>query len=218
MSDIVLKILGFCCRLCGVVFLVCGFSSVSAQHIAPDSIILSDKKISCPPVLLKTNLIYDIILTPDIEIEYLFDDRWSAALETSVAWWHSDRRHWYYQLATLMPDVRYRIPARKPGHYHSIGIFGSFSWYDLENGGRGYKGEAWTAGIGYTYSFPVNDLLGFEAGLGVGYLCTEYEEYLPIEGHYVYQQTGRTNFIGPLRLKFALVFDLNRYFRKGGRP
>lgn len=218
MSDIVLKILGFCCRLCGVVFLVCGFSSVSAQHIALDSIILSDKKISCPPVLLKTNLIYDIILTPDIEIEYLFDDRWSAAIETSVAWWHSDCRHWYYQLATLMPDVRYRIPARKPGHYHSIGIFGSFSWYDLENGGRGYKGEGWTVGIGYTYSFPVNDLLGFEAGVGAGYLCTEYEEYLPIEGHYVYQQTGRTNFIGPLRLKFALVFDLNRYFRKGGRP
>lgn len=217
MSDIVFKMQGFCCRLWGVLFLLCNISFVSAQNVVADSIAVSDKRISCPPILLKTNLLYDVILTPNIDIEYLLDDHWSVVMETSIAWWHCDRKHWYYQLATLMPDFRYRIPAKKSGNYHSIGIFGSFSWYDLENGKRGYKGEAWTVGVGYNYSFPVNDLLGFEAGVGVGYLITKYEEYLPIEGHYVYQQTGRTSFIGPLRLKFALVFDLNRYFRKGGK-
>lgn len=218
MNSIASSVVGFRCRLWGMLLVLCSFPSLSAQQTVADSILISDKDISFPPLLLKTNLLYDAILMSDIEVEYRFDNHWSAAVETSMAWWHCDRKHWYYQLATVMPDVRYRIPARKPGHCHSIGIFGSFSWYDLENGGRGYKGEAWTAGVGYTYSFPVNKLLGFEAGIGVGYLRSTYEEYLPIEGHYVYQQTGRTSFWGPLRLKFALVFDLDRYVRKGGRP
>lgn len=218
MNSIASRVLSFRCRLWGILLVLCSFPSLSAQQTVADSIFVSDKDVSFPPFLLKTNLLYDAILMPDIEVEYRFDDYWSATVETSMAWWHCDRKHRYYQLATVMPDVRYRIPARKPGHYHAIGVFGSFSWYDLENGGRGYKGEAWTTGVGYTYSFPVNELLGFEAGIGVGYLRTTYEEYLPIEGHYVYQQTGRTGFIGPLRLKFALVFDLDRYVRKGGRP
>ena len=63
-------------------------------------------------------------------------------------------------------------------------------------------------GITYGYMFPVGRSLSLEAGLGVGFLRTSYEEYLPIDGHYVYQQTSRTNWFGPVRLKFALVWRL----------
>ena len=45
---------------------------------------------------------------------------------------------------------------------------------------------------------------------------TQYEEYLPIDGHYVYQQTSRTNWLGPVKLKFALVWRLWDANRKGG--
>ena len=37
---------------------------------------------------------------------------------------------------------------------------------------------------------------------------SKYEEYLPIDGHYVYQQTSRMDYFGPLKLKFALVWRL----------
>lgn len=87
----------------------------------------------------------------------------------------------------------------------------------MENGGRGYKGEAEMVGVSYGYMFPIGRYLSFEAGIGVGYMHSKYEEYLPIDGHYVYQQTNRLNYFGPLKLKFALVWrlwDVNR--KKGG--
>ena len=59
--------------------------------------------------------------------------------------------------------------------------------------------------------------LAFEAGAGVGYLTAKYEEYLPLDGHYVYQQTSRTNWFGPVKLKFALVWNIGRWMEKGGR-
>lgn len=168
------------------------------------------------PFILKSNLIYDAMLAPSLEIEYVINDRWSAGVETSIAWWHNNNKPWFYQIATLIPEVRYRIDARKQGNYHSVGLFGGAGWYDLEYKKTGYQGELWMAGLSYSYSFPINKLLGFEAGAGLGFMSAKYEEYLPLDGHFAYQQTTKTNFFGPLRLKFALVFDLNRYFKKGG--
>lgn len=170
------------------------------------------------PFILKSNLIYDAMLAPSLEIEYIINDRWSAGVETSIAWWHNNNKPWFYQIATLIPEVRYRIDARKQGHYHSVGLFGGAGWYDLEYKKTGYQGELWMAGLSYSYSFPINNLLGFEAGAGLGFMSAKYEEYLPMDGHFAYQQTTRTNFFGPLRLKFALVFDFNRWLKtkKGG--
>lgn len=170
------------------------------------------------PFILKSNLIYDAMLAPSLEIEYVINDHWSAGVETSIAWWHNNNKPWFYQIATLIPEVRYRIDARKQGHYHSVGLFGGAGWYDLEYKKTGYQGELWMAGLSYSYSFPINKLLGFEAGAGLGFMSAKYEEYLPQDGHFAYQQTTRTNFFGPLRLKFALVFDFNRWLKtkKGG--
>ena len=169
---------------------------------------------------LKTNIIYDLALMPSLEVEYMIDDRWSVNVEGEVAWWRKESKHKYYQIATLSPEIRYWFKTKKRWHGHYVGLFGGGSWYDLENGKRGYKGEFWKAGLSYGYMFPIGRSLSFEAGLGLGFLRTWYEEYLPIGGHYVYQQSSRTNWIGPVKLKFTLVWrlwDENRSKRGGER-
>lgn len=169
---------------------------------------------------LKTNIIYDLALMPSLEVEYMIDDRWSVNVEGEVAWWRKESKHKYYQIATLSPEIRYWFKTKKRWHGHYVGLFGGGSWYDLENGRRGYKGEFWKAGLSYGYMFPIGRSLSFEAGLGLGFLRTWYEEYLPIDGHYVYQQSSRTNWIGPVKLKFTLVWrlwDENRSKRGGER-
>ena len=169
---------------------------------------------------LKTNIIYDLALMPSLEVEYMIDDRWSVNAEGEVAWWRKESKHKYYQIATLSPEIRYWFKTKKRWHGHYVGLFGGGSWYDLENGKRGYKGEFWKAGLSYGYMFPIGRSLSFEAGLGLGFLRTWYEEYLPIDGHYVYQQSSRTNWIGPVKLKFTLVWrlwDENRSKRGGER-
>lgn len=164
---------------------------------------------------IKTNLLYDAILMPSLEVEYRINDRWSVNLEGDMAWWKNDGKHKYYQLATISPEGRYWFKTRKPWHGHYIGLFGGFTWYDLENGKRGYKGEAEMAGLSYGYMWPIGKRISLETGVGVGFLHTRYEEYLPLEGHYVYQQTKQTNYFGPLKLKLALVWRLWNEKKKG---
>ena len=169
---------------------------------------------------IKTNLLYDAILMPSLEVEYRFNDRWTANAEGDVAWWHNDPKHKYYQVMILSGEGRYWFKHynNHPWHGFYVGAFGGGGKYDLENGNRGYKGTGYMAGISAGFMFPVSRNISFEAGLGVGYLTTKYEEYLPFEGHYVYQQTSRTGYFGPLKLKFALVWrlwDINKN-KKGG--
>ncbi|MBO8429575.1 MAG: DUF3575 domain-containing protein [Bacteroidetes bacterium] len=169
---------------------------------------------------LKTNIIYDLALMPSLEVEYMINERWSVNAEGEVAWWKNNGKHKYYQIATLSPEVRYWFKTKKRWHGHYVGLFGGGSWYDLENGKRGYKGEFWKAGLSYGYMFPIGRSLSFETGIGLGFLRTWYEEYLPIDGHYVYQQSSRTNWIGPVKLKFTLVWrlwDENRSGKGGKR-
>lgn len=165
---------------------------------------------------LKTNLIYDVLLAPDLEVEYRINDRWSVAIEGTMAWWHNNGKHKYYQLAVISPEVRYWFKTKKPWHGHYIGLFGGQGWYDLENGGRGYRGEGQMAALSYGYMFPVAKHLSFDAEIGLGYMHTRFQEYLPIDGHYVYQQTSKINYFGPLKLKFSLVWRFWPDKRKGG--
>lgn len=168
------------------------------------------------PWYIKSNLIYDVLLMPSLEIEYRFNERWSAAVEGNMAWWHNDGKHKYYQLATIIPEARYWFKPQGSRRGHYVGLFGGGGWYDLENGNTGYRGTGGMVGASYGYMFPIGRHFAFEAGIGVGFMTTKYEEYLPQDGHYVYQQTNRTNYVGPLKLKFAFVWNIGRWTEKGG--
>lgn len=169
------------------------------------------------PWYIKSNLLYDVLLMPSLEVEYRFNERWSAAIEGNMAWWHNNGKHKYYQLATIVPEVRYWFKAQGARKGHYLGLFGGPGWYDLENGNTGYRGEGGMVGLSYGYMFPVGKYFAFEAGIGLGYAHLKYEEYLPIDGHYVYQQTDRTHYFGPLKLKFAFVWNIGRWTEKGGK-
>ena len=60
----------------------------------------------------------------------------------------------------------------------------------------------------FYHDYKVVVCAGTEAGIGLGVLNTEYEEYLPIDEHYVYQQTSRTVYWGPVKLKLGLVWRI----------
>ena len=68
---------------------------VAATPVSP----AADRQWGCTPWYVKTNLVCDLALMPSLEVEYRIDDRWSAAVEGNMAWWHRDSRHRYYQLA-----------------------------------------------------------------------------------------------------------------------
>ena len=158
---------------------------------------------------IKTNLLYDAAGFPSLEVEIPFGYKWSLNLEGAVAWWSSYKKDNFYQLDLLSPEVRRWFGQKSRWHGHYIGAFGMLGLYDLEwKGGRGYQGEYWAAGFSYGYMFPVARKLSLEAGIGLGFLQTGYEEYLPQDGHYVYQQSSRTSYWGPVKLKLGLVWRI----------
>lgn len=167
---------------------------------------------------LKTNMLYDCLIMPSLEIEYRIDKDWSVSLEGNIAWWHNENKNKYYQLATIIPEIRYWVRRKNNVQGHFAGLFGGIGWYDLENGYTGYKGEGGLIGLSYGYMFPLNKNLAFEASVGAGFMTTKYDKYIPIDRHYVYLQTNRYNYFGPLKIKFALVWNIGYSIcKKGGR-
>ena len=187
--------------------------------IQSDSIVVLGERIvsaeDCSWVL-KTNLLYDALLSPSIEAEYRFSTHWSAHVDFAIAWWSNKNKHKYYQLVQLSPEARYWFNGKQAWKGHYIGAFVGAGHYDLSGGEDGYKGEFMMAGLSYGYMFPIGRYLSLEAGIGLGYLNTEYEEYRPIEGHYVYQQKSRTGYVGPVKAKLSLVWHIGRSLSKGG--
>ena len=176
---------------------------------------LSAGKIDAP-FIVKTNLLYDALLSPSIEAEYRFSTHWSAHVDFAIAWWSNKNKHKCYQLVQLSPEARYWFNGKQAWKGHYIGAFVGAGHYDFSGGEDGYKGEFMMAGLSYGYMFPIGRYLSLEAGIGLGYLNTEYEEYRPIEGHYVYQQKSRTGYVGPVKAKLSLVWHIGRSLSKGG--
>ena len=67
---------------------------------------------------------------------------------------------------------------------------------------------------------PLAKRLNLDFNLGLGYWGGKYKEYLPIEGHYVWQSTKQRHWWGPTKAEVSLVWLLgksNSNPQKGGR-
>lgn len=155
---------------------------------------------------VKTNLLYDAALMPNLEFEWLINEHWSVSVDGNVAWWKNAQKHQYYQALIISPECRWWFKTFKPWHGHYMGLMAGGGLYDLENKRTGYRGEAGFAGLTYGFMWPIARSLSFDAEIGAGYMYTKFEEYEPVDNHYVYQRTRSMNYVGPLKLKFSLVW------------
>ena len=164
---------------------------------------------------IKTNMLYDLLLVPNIGVEVYLGKSWSAGGNWMYAWWKTDRKHRYWR--TYGGDLYLRRwlgskAKAKPLTGHHLGLYGGIVTYDFELGGRGYLGDKWSyhAGIEYGYAHPIARRLNLEFNIGIGYLGGEYKEYLPIDNHYVWQATKRRHWFGPTKAEISLVWLIGR--------
>ena len=156
--------------------------------------------------VLKTNLLYYAILMPNVEVEWKFAGKWSAALEIQGAWYAKNDPHKVYRVATVMPEVRYWVIERSRWNGIYVGAFVGGGMYDLCNGKKGHEGEGGLIGVSGGYMWAIGKHLSLDAGIGLGYLYARDKVYSPRDGHYLYQFTRNVNYFGPLRLKLSLVW------------
>ena len=164
---------------------------------------------------LKTNMLYDAALVPNIGVEFYLGKGWTIGGNWMYAWWHSDRKHNYWRIYGGDLNVRKYFGKKakeKPLTGHHLGVYGGIVTYDFELGGKGYLGDRWSyhAGIEYGYSLPIAKRLNIDFGIGIGYLGGEYKEYKPIDDHYVWQATKNRHWFGPTKAEISLVWLIGR--------
>lgn len=181
-----------------------------------------------PPVAsyfaLKSNLLYDALLVPNLSLEASIGSGWTLGAGGMFAWWSKDAKHRYWRIYGGGLEIRKYFGAlskSKPLQGHHLGIYGDFLTYDFEFGAKGYQSKAtYAAGIKYGYSHPIAKRLNLDFALGIGYLHSNYKTYVPRDGCYVYQETKKRKWLGPTQAEISLVWLLgkgNTNKKKGGK-
>lgn len=175
---------------------------------------------------VKTNMLYDAALIPNLGVEFSLGKNYSIAGNYMYAWWSNSEKHRYWR--TYGGDLELRKwfgnkAKQKPLTGHHVGVYVQGLTYDFELGGRGYIADKWNygGGISYGYSVPIAKRLNIDFSIGIGYIHGEYKEYLPQDGHNAWQLTKMRNWIGPTKAEVSLVWligkgNTNSSNKKGG--
>lgn len=178
-----------------------GWESRSKVQLFDSPVYIPDQRFA-----LKTNLLYYGLLLPNIELEWKINNKWSVAIEGNFADWGKYERERSYRITLLDAEARRWFKTQGPWHGMYAGVVAGGGIFDIEKGSPGYYGHGLLGGLTYGYMWPINDRLSFEAELGLGYAFIRYKEYIPLEGHHVYQLTKNINYFGPIKLKFSIVW------------
>ena len=182
-----------------------------------------------PWLALKTNMLFDLLLTPNVELEVPIGDRWSLMVEDWFPWLlHNkggnislgryvkpgdDMKSSAYELWTIGAELRYWWPGACPearprltGHF--LGLYYANGKYDVEWDSKGDQGEFNSVGVTYGHSWPIARHWNLEASVSAGYFWGPRRHYEGEFGdtHLIWKYTGRTSYIGPTKLKLSLVW------------
>lgn len=178
----------------------------SANAIAPG------KSRRRPLFAVKTNLLFDAALMPNIEVEVPIGKRWSLNGEYMFPWWLINDDRYCLQILMGGLEVRYR-PGKRSGRDvltgHFIGLYAGGGKYDLQWDKNGYQGEFFiAAGVSYGYAHSIARNLRLEYNIGIGMLRTDYRHYHSRDNHrtLLWQENGEYTWLGPTKLKISLVW------------
>lgn len=178
-----------------------------------------------PLFALKTNLLFDVAMMPNIEIEVPIGKRWSINGEYMFPWWLFDGDKYSMQILMGGLEGRYWLGSHQKrensevltGHF--FGLYAGGGKYDLQWKENGYQGEFFiAAGISYGWATRIARNLHLEFNIGIGMLRTDYRHYHARDNYQtlLWQENGKYTWFGPTKAKLSLVWLLNRKVRKGG--
>lgn len=179
-----------------------------------------------PLFALKTNLLFDAALMPNVEIEVPVgrNHRYSLNGELMFPWWLMDGDKYCLQILSGGLEGRYWLGSRESrmnrealtGHF--LGLYAGGGKYDLQWKESGYQGEFFiAAGISYGYAHRIAHNLRLEYNIGVGLLRTDYRHYHARDNYQtlLWQENGNYTWFGPTKAKISLVWLLNHKAKKG---
>lgn len=183
--------------------------------VAPEVIKEEITSVRKPLFALKTNLLYDAAITPNLEVEIPLGKRWSINAEYQIAWWDKSDNSFCWRINAGGVEARYWFGDRnkhKQLNGWFAGVFVNGGTYDFQvKKDNGYQGDFIVPGISGGYATPIARNLNLEFSLGVGYMMSNYHHYDVISRELVdYGQTKQYRSIFPAKAKISLVWIINR--------
>jgi hypothetical protein len=170
---------------------------------------------------LRTNLLYDAALIPNLGLEFSLGRGWSLATNWAWAWWSRRQSNRYWRVFGGEFNLRRWFGSRKPLTGHHIGVYAEALTYDIMlTSDHGYLGgcpgggmlchPSWNIGAEYGYACPIARRWNLDFTLGLGYFWGNYYQYTAIDTHYVWQGTKQKRWLGPTKAEVSLVWLLGR--------
>ena len=166
---------------------------------------------------VKTNLLFDAALAPNVEIERWLgkNNRFSLMAEVWFPWYVWRHNSNAYEVLNIGLEARYWLTHSKK-HYNRpitgwfIGAYAAGGKYDIEWKSKGDQGEYTSLGLSVGYTWRIGRNLNFEASVAAGWVAGPYRHY---EGrfddtHLIWQRNGHLSYFGPTKAKFSLVWLL----------
>ncbi len=177
-----------------------------------------------PLFALKTNLLYDALLTPNIAVELPIDGYWSIAGKWMFAWWEDPKHQRCYENLTAEIEARYWFSHHTPelpmnGWF--VGAYVNAGYYDIERQARGARGNLWSMGVSGGFSHPLQrPTLRMEYSAGLGFIHTNYDKYNEVEDcqgieRLLRYKHGRYTWWGVTKVEVSLVWMLYGIKRNG---
>lgn len=166
-----------------------------------------------------TNLVYDALMIPNINLEFPFSARWSAGVNCMYGWKERDARRPVYAYGGEL-HLRYWLGQNgRPLSGHHFGAYGQMIRYNIKHSGRGYLSDRWSygAGIEYGYSLPFGRRLRIDMAVGTGYLTGICREYVRQDECDVWQATKRRHWFGPTKAEISVIWVIGRMTEGGAR-
>ena len=183
--------------------------TASAQEVY----VLEEKPLT---VQLRTNALYWAALSPNIGIELQTDMGYAFLADYVGAWWNSNKNHRYWSNYAFHVEGRYYIGHNKqatPYYGHHVGLYGIMATYDFEFGSKGYQSndlsKTWSVGVSYGWSKVLDKNFTIDFTVGLGYIQSKYDIYVPKDDKYIRTNSKKFTFFGPSKLEASLVWNIN---------
>lgn len=156
-------------------------------------------------IALTSNILEDVVLTPNIGVDIVVADRQSLTLDTSIAPYKLSK-NFYNKCLTFRVGYKFWLNQAFYAHYIGVDAVASSSDYRILN--TDLKNEYVGVGLGYGYSFMLGKRLNLVPCIGVGLAYgTSYEGYDHMERPGVGVEAISTNKIIPIITRFGITIE-----------
>lgn len=168
-------------------------------------------------VAVKSNLLYDALLSPTLGVEVGLAPKWTLDVSGTINAWAVNDHRWKQWM--VQPEARYWFCQRFSGHFVGVHLIGGqYNFGNLNNGikflgtdfsklsDQRYQGWMAGAGVAYGYSWILSRHWNIEAEIGIGWIYTRSDVYNCANCGKKVRSKVPHNYVGPTKAALNIIY------------